>query len=112
MNSVETLYLYMLHVHACTTMYNHHHAHIHVRMNALMTSQYAKLSIFPDTPLPPAMLKHCEQSVPEKSTPHLSTTDLLSHQNRKVISVLGDGNCFFRALSTIIYGPQKEHERV
>jgi len=83
-----------------------------VLKNALMTSQYAKLSNFPDTPLPPAVLKHCKQSVPEKSTPSLSITDLLSRQNRKVISVLGDGNCFFRALSMIIYGSQEEHERV
>jgi len=65
MNNVETLYLYTL-VHVCATMYNHHHAHIHmyihadqtlslekteVLKNALMTSQYAKLSNFPDTPL-------------------------------------------------------------
>jgi len=77
-----------------------------------MTSQYAKLSNFPDTPLPPVLLKHCKQSVPEKSTPSLSKTDLLSRQNRKVISILGDGNCFYRALSMIIYGSQEEHERV
>lgn len=81
--------------------------------NALMTSQYAKLSNFPDTPLPPAVLKLCNQSVPQQPIPqHISITDLLSRQNRKVISVLGDGNCFFRALSMIIYGSQEEHDRV
>ena len=38
--------------------------------------------------------------------------DQLARQNRKVQPIIGDGNCFFRAISYIIYSSQEQHRMV
>ena len=76
-------------------------------ISALTTSQYTKVSNFTDLPIPPQLLTQ-----PTKSSlpPDLHT--LLSRQNRVIKPILGDGNCFFRALSDIFYSSQEYHAKV
>ena len=44
--------------------------------------------------------------------PPQNITTLLQKQNRKLKRVLGDGNCFFRALSLFLYDTQENHQKV
>ena len=37
---------------------------------------------------------------------------LLSRQNRRVTPILGDGDCFFRAIAEIVYTSQDYHQKV
>ena len=45
-----------------------------------------------------------------KLEPNIS--DLLARQRRKVVPILGDGNCFFRAIAHIIHKSQENHNSV
>ena len=74
-----------------------------VLLSALTTSQYTKLSNFPDKPIPPELQ-------PKQFCLQPNIHDLLAHQNRIVKPIVGDGNCFFRALSDIIYSSQEHQE--
>lgn len=71
------------------------------KQSALTTSQYAKLSNFPDKPLPPDVLELMKQ--PSQKHPHLEPNmgDLLARQRRRVKSVVGDRNCFYRAIAIV-----------
>ena len=62
--------------------------------SALTTSQYTKLSNFPDSPLPPEVLELLNvQKMQPNQQP--SVCNLLARQNRMVKPIVGDGNCFF-----------------
>ena len=39
-------------------------------------------------------------------------THLQSRFNMRLVPVIGDGNCLFRALSDIIFGNESEHQNV
>jgi hypothetical protein len=81
---------------------------VEVLLSALTTSQYAKLSNFPDTPLPPSH----DFNLPKQQSLQPDIRDLLARQNRMVKPMVGDGNCLFRALSDAVYGSQEEHSVV
>ena len=70
-----------------------------------------KISDFPDNPLPPEVLEIMKYP-PKKENPEPNMRDLLARQNRKVIPIVGDGNCFFRAIAQLMYGSQEQHGRV
>ena len=76
---------------------------------ALTTNTYTKIGNFKDKPLPVQVLERCKPGATSTTSPTLSIHPLLSWQNRKVVSVAGDGNCFFRALAVLLYGRQDEH---
>ena len=64
-----------------------------------------------DIPSPPAKLYPCNtQSSKPPQQQHVSI--LLCQQHRKIIHILGEGNCFFRSLSYFIYGTRDEHLNV
>ena len=51
---------------------------------------------------------HCD-----KPSENLSAIEqLLSSQNRKLIRIRGDGNCLFRALSSVVYGSEMYHLKI
>ena len=76
--------------------------------SALTTSQYMKLC---DLPLPPEVL----DLIPQPKQLHIITQpkigDFLARQNR-IKAILGDGNCFFRALSQVLYDSQDQHGKI
>ena len=76
-------------------------------LSALTNYQYTKVSNFTDLPIPPQPFTQ-----PTKSSlpPDLHTS--LSRQNRVIKPILGDGNCFFCALSDIFYSSQEHHAKV
>ena len=77
--------------------------------SVLTTSQYVKLSNFPDAPLPTEVLELMDHQTTQPSLrPNLH--DLLARQNRTVQPILGDGNCFFRAISQVTYSSQEQHK--
>ena len=39
-----------------------------------------------------------------------SHTEVLSYQNRTIVPIQPDGNCFFQALSSVLYGHQDKHQ--
>ena len=81
---------------------------VEVLVRALTTSQYAKLSDFPDIPLP--------QNIIGNKSAHTSLQPdiriLLARQNRMLKSMAGDGNCFFRAIADAMHGSQEHHSLV
>ena len=71
------------------------------------------LNNFLDKPLPAELLKlidHPSQCKKPHIEPNMS--DLLARQNRKVMPTLGDGNCFFRTITQLIYNTQEQHTTV
>ena len=79
--------------------------------SALTTSQYVKLSNFPDAPLPAEVLELMDHQTTQPSLrPNLR--DLLARQNRTVQPILGDGNSFFCAISQVTYSSQEQHQMV
>ena len=75
----------------------------------LLTSpNYVKLGDFPDKPIPPKVLQLLQPSDPfNTKRSHHST-----QQNRKIMPIAGNGNCFFRSLSLFLFDTQQEHLQV
>ena len=76
--------------------------------------EYTKIGNFVDKPLPPLAVKRCTitTATQPRSYPSISISELLSRQNRKLLKMVGDGNCFFRAIATLFYGSQEKHADV
>lgn len=65
--------------------------------------QYSELGDFPNKPIPRE--SHQPQQQPD-------ITHLLLQQNRKIKPISGDGNCFFRSLSLLLYNTEHNHPQV
>ena len=78
--------------------------------DSLTSPNYIKLGDFPDKPIPPKVLQ-----LLQPPTQHKKECDITHHllqQNRKIVRIVGDGNCFFRSLSFFLFNTQQEHLRV
>ena len=85
-----------------------------VLARALTSNEYTKIGNFVDKPLPPHAVKRCTitTATQPRSSPSISISELLSRQNRKLLKMVGDGNCFFRAIATLFHGSQEKHADV
>ena len=85
-----------------------------VLARALTSNEYTKIGNFVDKSLPPHAVKRCAitTATQPRSSPSISISELLSRQNRKLLKMVGDGNCFFRAIATLFYGSQEKHADV
>lgn len=61
-------------------------------------------------PPPPPLLQPQQKKCPKPFSKDISA--LLLRQHRKIKTILGDGNCFFRALSYFLYNTQDQHLKV
>ena len=64
-----------------------------------------------DMPCPPALLQPHQKKSSTLSIQQ-DISGLLFQQHRKIKHIIGDGNCFFRALSYFLYGTQDHHLKV
>lgn len=78
--------------------------------DSLTSPNYVKLGDFPDKPIPPEVLQLLKPCVQHKKECDIS--HLLLQENRKIIPITGDGNCFFRSLSYFLFNTQEEHLQV
>lgn len=81
-----------------------------VLRDLLTSTNYVKLGDFPDKPIPPDVLKLLQP--PMQAKKRCDITHLLLQQNRKILPILGDGNCFFRSISFYLFNTQNEHLQV
>ena len=85
-----------------------------LHLQGIAAGRYNKPSdaTFSDDPIPPQYLHLFDQSNTKEKTSCSVAEHFLKQQGRKLGSVLGDGNCLFRALSFAIHQHQDMHHKL
>ena len=83
-------------------------------LQGLAAGRYNKPSsaTFPDDPIPPQFLHLFVQSKSREKMDCYIAELFLKQQGRKLGTVMGDGNCLFRALSFAIHQHQDMHNKI